>query len=59
LALGIWWAASQGYVPPLWEGGVGRTSEGYPSPMPSFNELVEEYGKSPYCTRVARDEAWF
>lgn len=59
LALGVWlWAGSQGYVPPLWGGG-GCTDEGYPSPMPSFDELVEDYGKSPYCARDARDEAWF
>lgn len=60
LALGgVWWAGSRGYVPPVWEGGWGCSDVGYPSPPPSFEELVDDYGESPYCARRVRDEAWF
>lgn len=56
VSAGLWWANSQGYVPDL---GQGCTDEGYPVPMPSYEELVNDYGKDPYCAREARDEAWF
>ena len=59
LAVGVWWAGSQGYVPPFWEEDWGCSDVGYPSPPPSFKELVEEYGEGPYCARRVRDEAWF
>ncbi len=56
VSAGLWWANSQGYVPDLRQ---GCTDEGYPVPMPSFDELVNDYGKDPYCARRARGEAWF
>lgn len=56
LGVFLWWASSQGFIA---LGGVGCTDEGYPDPMPSYAELVEEYGKSPYCARHARGETWF
>lgn len=58
LAVGVWWAGSQGYIPPVWEGGWGCSDVGYSSPPPSFKELVEEYDESPYCARRVRDEVW-
>ncbi len=57
LGLGMWWATSQGFLRPLT--GIGCTDEGYPDPMPSYDELVEDYGKHPYCARHARGETWF
>ena len=59
LAIGVWWAGSRGYIPPMWEGGWGCSDVGYPSPPPSFDELVNEYGESPYCARRVRGEEWF
>lgn len=56
LGVGIWWADSQGFIA---FGGVGCSDEGYPDPMPSYDELVDDYGKSPYCARHARGETWF
>jgi hypothetical protein len=56
LALGVsaWWASEQGYV--SWFG-TDCTDEGY-NPIPSYEELVSN-GKSPYCARLIREEAWF
>ena len=59
LAVGVWWAGSQGYIPPAWKGSWGCSDVGYPSPPPSYKELVEEHRESPYCARRVRDEAWF
>lgn len=59
LAMGVWWAGSRGYVPPMWEGGWGCSDVGYPSPPPSFDELVKEHEESPYCARRVRGEEWF
>lgn len=59
LATGAWWAGSRGYIPPFWQGGWGCSDVGYPSPPPSFDDLVNEYGESPYCARLVRGEAWF
>jgi hypothetical protein len=50
-----WWAGLKGYV--SW-GGTACTDEGY-EPVPSYQELVTEHRKSPYCARLARDETWF
>ena len=59
VTLGVWWTGSQGYVPPVWEGTWGCSDVDYPSPPPSFAELVEQYKESPFCARRIRDEAWF
>lgn len=59
LAMGVWWAGTRGYIPPMWEGGWGCSDVGYPSPPPSFNELVNEHDESPYCARRVRGEEWF
>lgn len=56
LGLFLWWASSQGFIA---LGGTGCSDEGYPDPMPSYAELVEDHGKSPYCARHARGETWF
>lgn len=58
VAMAVWWAGSRGYIPPVWEGGWGCSDVGYPSPPPSFDELVDAYGESPYCARRARGEEW-
>jgi hypothetical protein len=55
LVAGGWWASQQGYV--SWFG-TACTDEGY-DPVPSYDELVTEYKKSPYCARRIRDETWF
>ena len=59
LAMAVWWAGSRGYIPPVWEGGWGCADVGYPSPPPSFSELINEHGESPYCARSVRGEEWF
>lgn len=59
LVAGVCWLGSQGYTPPVWEGSWGCSDVGYPSPPPSYEDLVEIYGESPYCARRVRDEAWF
>lgn len=59
LAVGAWWTGSRGFMPPVWKGSWGCSDVGYPSPPPSFNELVDRYGESPYCARRVRGEAWF
>ena len=49
------WASQQGYI------SLGRadcTDEGY-EPMPTYDVLVSEHGKSPYCARLTRGETWF
>jgi hypothetical protein len=33
-------------------------AEGF-DPVPPYEELVTDYGKSPYCARLVRDETWF
>jgi hypothetical protein len=55
LVVGGSWASQQGYV--SWFG-TACTDEGY-DPVPSYDELVTKYGKSPYCARLVRDETWF
>ena len=55
LVAGGWWASNRGYV--TWTG-EDCTSEGY-DPIPSYEELVTDYGKSPYCARLVRGETWF
>lgn len=50
-----WWASQQGYV--AWFG-TACTAEGY-EPVPSYDELVTEYNKAPYCARLIRGETWF
>jgi len=55
LVAGGWWASQQGYV--SWFG-TACTDEGY-DPVPSYDELVTKYKKSPYCARHVRDETWF
>jgi hypothetical protein len=55
LVAGGWWASQQGYV--SWFG-AACTDEGY-DPVPSYDELVTKYKKSPYCARRVRDETWF
>ena len=50
------WATFQGYIPPLT--GVACSAEGY-APLPSYDELVTTFGKSPYCARAIRNETWF
>lgn len=55
LIAGGWWASQQGYV--AWFV-TACTDEGY-DPIPSYEELVTEYKKSPYCARRVRDETWF
>ena len=52
---GGWWVSQQGYV--SWFR-TACTDEGY-DPVPSYEELVTEYRKSPYCARLIRDETWF
>lgn len=52
-------AGTRGYVPPYWQGGWGCTDVGYPTPTPSYDELVGEHGESPYCARRVRDEQWW
>lgn len=59
MAMGVWLAGSRGYIPPMWEGGWGCSDVGYPSPPPSFNQLVNEHDESPYCARRIRGEEWF
>lgn len=59
LAMGVWWAGSRGYIPPMWEGGWGCSDVGYPSPPPSFDQLINEHDESPYCARRVRGEEWF
>lgn len=49
------WATHEGYIPPL--SGEACSLEGY-DPIPSFEALITEYGKSPYCARVTRGETW-
>ncbi len=56
LLLGGFWASRQGYV--AWFG-AACTDEGYGDPPPSFDELVNEHGLSPYCARYVRDETWW
>ena len=56
VSAGLWWANHEGYVRDL---NQGCSDEGYPDPMPSYDELVNDYGKDPYCARLARGEAWF
>jgi hypothetical protein len=56
---GLWWAGAKGYVPPFWQGGWGCSDVGYPSPPPSYEELVGKYHESPYCAREVRGETWF
>lgn len=56
LLLGTWWAIRQGYIP---GGTVACTLENFQNPVPSFERLVTEYGKSPYCAQLVRDETWF
>jgi hypothetical protein len=51
-----WWANSQGYIA---VGHVTCTLEGFRDPVPSYQDLVTEYGKRPYCARLVRDETWF
>jgi hypothetical protein len=51
---GGWWASQQGYVSWL---GTACTAEGY-DPVPSYDELVTKYKKSPYCARLIRGETW-
>lgn len=55
LATFVWWADEQGYLSLT---GEACTDEGY-SPEPTYDELRNKYGKSPYCARVYLDEAWF
>jgi hypothetical protein len=55
LVVAGWWASRQGYV--SWTG-EHCTVEGY-DPVPTHEELVSQYGKSPYCARLTRGEAWF
>ena len=31
---------------------------GCPDAMPSYDELDNDYGKSPYCARYTRGETW-
>ena len=59
VGVAAWWAGSRGYIPPVWNGGWGCTDVGYPSPVPSFDELVNDYGESPYCARRVLGEEWF
>ena len=47
LVVGGWWVSHQGYV--SWFG-TACTDEGY-DPVPSYDELVTKYRKSPYCAR--------
>jgi hypothetical protein len=54
LVAGGWWARQQGYV--SWTG-TACTAEGY-EPVPSYDELVTKYKKSPYCARLIRGETW-
>ncbi len=49
------WASQQGYVSLR---GQDCTDEGY-NPTPSYDELVEEHGKTPYCARLYLGETWF
>ncbi len=56
VGLGYLWVGRQGYIP---VGTVTCTLEGFQDPVPSFEQLVTEYGKSPYCARLVRDETWF
>jgi hypothetical protein len=58
IAVGVWWAVALGYVPPLWEGAVECTLEGY-DPLPTYNELESQHDKTRYCARLTRGEAWF
>lgn len=51
----VWWADEQGYISLT---GEACTDEGY-SPKPTYEELRDKYGKSPYCARVYLDETWF
>jgi hypothetical protein len=55
LGLGIWWANTQGFIAVT---GADCTAEGY-RPLPSYDELVNDYGKSPYCARDAHGDTWF
>ncbi len=52
---GAWWVSRQGYV--SWTG-TACTDEGI-DPSTSYGELVSDYGKSPYCARLVREETWF
>ncbi len=56
VVMGAWWAIRQGYIP---RGTVTCTLEDFQAPVPSFERLVTEYGKSPYCARLVRGETWF
>jgi hypothetical protein len=49
-----WWASEQGYFALS----ASCTDEGYSKPLPSFEQLVNEYAKSPYCARLVRGETW-
>ena len=55
LVSGAWWASNLGYV--SWTG-EACTAEGF-DPIPSYEKLVTDYDKSPYCARLVRGETWF
>ena len=55
LATFAWWADAQGYISIT---GESCTDEGY-SPEPTYEELRNKYGKSPYCARLYLNETWF
>ena len=50
-----WWAERHGYISIF---GEACTDQGFDEP-PSFDELVNDMGFSPYCARRIRDETWF
>jgi len=49
------WADRRGYISIF---GGACTDQGF-DPVPSYDELVEQYGLSPYCARQQRGETWF
>jgi hypothetical protein len=55
LATFAWWADQQGYISIT---GESCSDEGY-FPEPTYEELRNKYGKSPFCARLYLDETWF
>jgi hypothetical protein len=49
-----WWASHQGYISLF---GEDCSDEGFVG-TPTYKELVETYGKSPYCARDYLGDTW-
>lgn len=51
-----WWAHAEGYIPGWSQSCDDR---GWPTPPPSFDELVHDKGLDPYCARAVSGDTWY